>query len=83
MAWILMDVKFALITLLLTVLIHLHLVNIWEKEDPVVMTVTVLIDTDVKNVLALLLVVEDIIVQEVAADLGLVNKKKNLVFAFY
>lgn len=75
MAKTLMDVKFVLIILSLIVLILPPLASIWAREDPTTMTVTADLEIDVaaEVVLVLLIDVEDTIVQEAAADLGLVK----------
>lgn len=67
-----MTVKSVLIILLHTVLIHLHLANIWVKESQHTAITEAMIADVVENVLVLL--VEDTTALEAVVDLGLVNK---------
>jgi hypothetical protein len=68
----LMIARFVLIILLHTVLIHLHLENIWVKERHRTAIIAALTADVVENVLVL--PVEDTIALEAVVDLGLVNK---------
>lgn len=75
MVWILTKERSVLIILSHTVPTHLLLVNIWVKEDLIIMIVVADTETDALAEAALVLMTdaESTIAREAVADLGLVN----------